>query len=126
MGDIVIDLPVEGHKPFDRAHGEIGPPQQTPDPEPTCIRMPLLAVIDFQHEGQPDFPGGSFGGEALGHQPREVLCFKAVNPPINGRAGDVEDPTDTALGPALIRELDSNSRRGLKHSIYRAISSSFS
>ena len=45
-------------------------------------------------------------GEALVHQPREVLRFKAVNPPIDGRAGDVEDATDTALGPALIIQLD--------------------
>jgi hypothetical protein len=35
-----------------------------------------------------------------------VLRFKAVNPPIDGRAGDVEDATDTAFGPALIIELD--------------------
>src|SRR3989442_3747797 len=105
MGDVIIDLPVEGHDPFDRAHREIGPPQQTPDPEPTRIRMPFLEVIDLQHEWQPDFPGGSFGGEALVHQPREVLRFKAVNPPIDRRAGDMEDTTNTALGPALIIEL---------------------
>ena len=106
LGDIIIDLPVEGHDPFDRAHGEIRPPQQTPEPEPTCIWMPLLEVLDLQHEGQPDFPGGSFGGEALVHQPREVLRFKAVNPPIDRRAGDVKDAPDTALGPALLRERD--------------------
>ena len=68
--------------------------------------MPLLEVIDLQHERQPDFAGRSLGGEALVHQPREVLRLKAVNPPIDRWAGDVEDPTDTALGPALIIELD--------------------
>lgn len=106
MGDIIIDLPVEGHNPFDRAHGEIGPSQQTPDPESPRIRMPLLEVIDLQHERQPDFASGSLGGEALVHQTREVLCLKTVNPPIDCRAEDLEDPTDTALGPALIIELD--------------------
>src|SRR4029453_7712591 len=76
MGDIIIDLPVEGHDPFDRAHGELWPPQQTPNPEPPSIWMPLLEVIDLQHERQPDFAGRSLGGEALVHQPREVLRLK--------------------------------------------------
>src|SRR4030095_10684951 len=68
--------------------------------------MALLEGINLQHEWQPDFAGVSLGGEALVHQPREVLRFKAVNPPIDSRAGDVAAPPDTALVPALIRELD--------------------
>src|ERR687885_2448498 len=106
MGDIIIDLPVEGHDPFDRAHGEIRPPQQTPDPESSRIRMPLLEVIDLQHEWQPDFAGGSLGGEALVHETREVLRLKTVNPPIDRRARHVQDATDTVLRPALIIQLD--------------------
>src|SRR5919109_322472 len=106
MGDIIIDLPIEGHDPFERAHRPIGPPQQAPDPEPSRIGMPLLEVIDLQHEWQPDFAGGSLGGEALVHETREVLRLKAVNPPINRRARDVKDPPDTALGPALIIEFN--------------------
>src|SRR5438128_6827680 len=106
MGDILRDLPVEGHDAPHGAHGNLRVAEQTPDATLPRIRMALLEVRDFQHEWQPDFPGGSLGGEALVHQPREVLRFKALNPPIDGRAGDVEDPTDTALGPALIRELD--------------------
>jgi hypothetical protein len=50
MWDIVIELPVERYDPFDRAHGNLGLRQQTPDPKPACIRMALLEVIHVDHE----------------------------------------------------------------------------
>ena len=78
MGDIIIDLPVEGHDPFDRTHGEIRPPQQTPDPEPTCIRMPLLEVIDLHHQREPDLAGGCLGGAALVLQARKMLGLTSI------------------------------------------------
>jgi hypothetical protein len=68
--------------------------------------MALVEVRDLQQEWQPDLAGGSLGGEALVHPPREVLRCTVVHPTIEGRAGDVADPPDTALGPALRRELD--------------------
>jgi len=46
--------------------------EQTPDAKLPRIRMALLEVIDFQHEWQPDFPGGSLGGEALVTSPRSA------------------------------------------------------
>jgi insertion element IS1 protein InsB len=106
MGDILIDLPVEGHDAPHGAHGNLRVAEETPDAELPRIRMALLEVLDLQHEGQPDFPGGSLGGKALVHQPREVLRFKAVNPPIDGRAGDVDHHTGKVLAYVFGRRKD--------------------
>src|SRR4029453_1192493 len=39
MRDIIIDLPIEGHHPPDRAHGDILSGQETPDAELASIGM---------------------------------------------------------------------------------------
>jgi hypothetical protein len=65
MREIIIELPVEGHDPFDRADGDVCPCQQAPDPEPAGIGMTRLEVIHLQHQRQPDLVGWALGRGAL-------------------------------------------------------------
>jgi hypothetical protein len=105
MRDIIIELPVEGHDPFDRADGDICPCQQAPDPEPAGIGMTLLEVIHFEHQRQPDLTSWVLGGGALVCQARNVFGLEARNPPIHRRTRDVQDATDTEFIPALLGQL---------------------
>ena len=106
MRNIVIELPAEGHDPFDRADGYLRPRQQTPDPEPARIGVTLLEVIHREHQRQPNLTGWGLGPAALVHQTRTVFSLEARNPSIHCRTRDVQDATNTELIPALILELD--------------------
>jgi hypothetical protein len=106
MGDVVIHESVQGHDAPDRAHRHIRPGQQAPDPELPGIRMGLLEVIDLYHERQPDLAGRGLGRPALVDQAGAGLGLKPVNPGIDRRPRDVQNPTDTDLIPAPIIEFD--------------------
>jgi len=45
MGDILVDLPVDGEDALPRAPGQIGGAQQTPNTETARIGVALLQVI---------------------------------------------------------------------------------
>ena len=51
MGDIIIDLPVEGQDAPHGAHRNLRVAEETLDTKLPRIRMALLEVIDLQHEG---------------------------------------------------------------------------
>ena len=104
--DIVIEELVQRHHPPDRAHRDIRPGQQAPDPELPRIRMGLLQVIDLHHQGQPHLADGGFGRAAAVHQPGEVLRLEALDPRIDRGPRHVQEATDTDLIPPAIIELD--------------------
>ena len=54
------------------------------------IRMRLLQVIDLHHQRQPDFARRRVGCRALVDQPGEVFGLEALDPGIDGGAGDVQ------------------------------------
>src|SRR5262249_4054703 len=58
MRDIIIDLPIEGHHPPDRAHGDLLSGQETPDAELASIGMGFLEVIHLDHNWEPHLPWG--------------------------------------------------------------------
>ena len=58
MWNIIIDLPIEGHHPPARAHGDILLGQETPDAELPRIGMGFLKVIDLDHNREPHLPRG--------------------------------------------------------------------
>ena len=105
MWDIIIDLPIEGHDPPDRAYGDILAGQQTPDTELPGIGMGFLEMIHVDHEREPDLPRGLRTGLEA-HEPGKVLGCTAANPAIDRRTRDVQKATDTALRPSLILEFD--------------------
>ena len=106
MREIIIELPVEGHDPFDRADGDVRPCQQAPDPEPAGIGVSLLEGIHLEHQRQPNLAGWALGCGALVDQARKVFRLEARNPPIHRRTRDVQDATDTKLIPPLIVQLN--------------------
>src|SRR5207244_8684722 len=106
MWDIVIDLLVERHHASHGPLGNIRSGEQTPNAEAARIGMALLQVIHVDHERQPGLPRGRFGSTALVLQPGQVLRFKAPDPAIDRRPGELQKPADTALTPALRVQLN--------------------
>ena len=101
MRDIIIDLPIEGHHPPDRAHGDILSGQETPDAELPSIWMGFLEVIHLDHNREPHLPRG-LRARLVAQEARKVLGFKAANPAVDRRTRDVQKTTDAALRPPLI------------------------
>src|SRR4029450_12841181 len=106
MGDIVIHLLVEGHHPSHRPLGNGRVRQQAPNPEASGIGMTLLEMINRNHQWKPSLAGGGLRAGTFIAKPGHVFGLKALYPPIDGGAGDVQDPTDAQLIPSLIVELD--------------------
>jgi hypothetical protein len=106
LRDIIIDLLVQGHNGRDGPHGNVGVSQETPEPELAGIRMALLQVLHLNHEGQPDLPRWGFGRTTLGEQAGIMLRCKPLDPGINGRTGDVQEPTKADFLPAWGGELE--------------------
>ena len=105
MRDIIIDLPIEGHHPSNRAHRDILAGQQTPDAELPSIGMGVLEMIHVDHNREPDLSRGLRTGLEP-HESGKVLGFKAANPTIHRWTRDVQKVTDAALRPPLIIEFD--------------------
>src|SRR5215510_16187774 len=99
--NIRIDLAVEGHDAFDRAHGQIRLAAQTPDPKAPGIRMALLQMIDLQHYGEPHLARWGMRRGALVREASRIVVFETCNPPINRGPRDLQELTDTAFTPAL-------------------------
>lgn len=89
MGDIMIELLIEGHHAAHRPLGNLWPCQQTPNPEPARIRMALLEVIDLDHQGQPGLPGRRMRRPAFVRETRQLFGLKATDPGGDGRTGDM-------------------------------------
>jgi len=99
--NIRIDLAIEGHDAFDRAHGQIRCAAQTPDPKAPGIGMALLQMIDLQHHGEPHLARWGMRRGALVREAGRIIVFEARNPPINRGPRDLQELTDTAFTPAL-------------------------
>jgi len=104
MGDVIVHQFVQGHNAADRPDRDVGLSEQTPNPKLPRIGMDLLEMIHLHHPWQPDFAGGLLGTPFFVYEPRKVLCLKPGDPGIDGRSGDLQKATDTALVPALIGE----------------------
>ncbi len=101
MGASIIALLVEGYNPADRAHGEVRVCQQAPQAELPGIGMAFLEVRDLDHDGKPPLAGG-LGTSFVVHEPHQVRCRKAPDPPVHGRARPPYTLADTHRLPALI------------------------
>ena len=77
MRDIIIDLPIEGHHPPDRAHGDILSGQETPEAELSSIGMGFLEVIHLDQNREPHLPRG-LRARLVAQEASKVLGFKAV------------------------------------------------
>src|SRR5215470_7338918 len=99
--NIRIDLAVQGHDAFDRAHRQIRLAAQTPDPKAPGIGMALLQMINLQHDGEPYLPRRGMRRGTLVREAGAVVALEARNPAGDRRAGDVQHLTDTAFTPAL-------------------------
>lgn len=83
-GDILIDLPVEGHDAAHRTHRNIRSRSQTPEAKLPSIRMPLLQVVDVDHQREPDLARWHLRRAAFVLEPGKMFGSKAVKPPVNG------------------------------------------
>src|SRR4029450_7909015 len=63
-------------------------------------------MINSKHRWKPGLAGGGLRAGTFIVKPGHVFGLKALEPPIDGGTGDVQDPTDAQLIPALIVELD--------------------
>ena len=101
MGDIRIEALIQGHDPPHRAHGDIGTLEETPHPEAASIGVVFLELIDLLHQREPHFAGMDFRGAAFVHQAHHVFRFTALDPGMDRRTRDMQDPTDALFGPPL-------------------------
>jgi hypothetical protein len=83
-GDVIIDVPIEGHHPSHRPHGNRVIGQQAPDAERASIWMGFLEMINRHHKGEPHFPWRP-GTTRTIHEPGQVFRLETVKPPIDGR-----------------------------------------